>query len=56
MLLFDPQLVLPGPAAYAILDYFGATGYIARALFYPGALGLLCAWLDYRLFRRGDLP
>jgi len=56
MLLFDPQLVLLGPSAYVILDYFGSTGYIAWALFYPGALGLLCALLGYRLFRRGDLP
>ena len=56
MLLFDPQLVLLGPSAYVILDHFGVTGYIAWALFYPGALGLLCAWLGYRLFRRGDLP
>lgn len=56
MLLFDPQLVLLGPSAYVILDHFGTTGYIAWALFYPGALGLLCALIGYRLFRRGDLP
>jgi len=56
MLLFDPQLVLLGPSAYVILDHFGSGGYIAWALFYPGALGLLCAWLGYRIFRRGDLP
>ena len=56
MLLFDPQLVLLGPSAYVILDNFGAQGYIAWALFYPGALGLLCAWLGYRVFCRGDLP
>jgi len=56
MLLFDPHLVLLGPSAYVILDHFGSAGYIAWALFYPGALGLLCAWLGYRLFRRGDLP
>jgi ABC-2 type transport system permease protein len=56
MLLFDPQLVLLGPSAYVILDNFGAQGYIAWALFYPGALGLLSAWLGYRVFCRGDLP
>jgi len=56
MLLFDPQLVLLGPSAYVILDHFGTTGYIAWALFYPGALGLLCALIGYRVFRRGDLP
>lgn len=56
MLLFDPQLVLLGPAAYVILDNFGAQGYLAWALFYPGALGLVCAFLGYRVFCRGDLP
>jgi ABC-2 type transport system permease protein len=56
MLLFDPQLVLLGPSAYVILDNFGAQGYILWALFYPGVLGLLCAWLGYRVFCRGDLP
>ena len=56
MLLFDPQLVLLGPSAYVILDYFGEAGYIAWALIYPGVLGLLSAWLGYLVFRRGDLP
>ncbi len=56
MMLFDPQLVLLGPAAYVILDHFGHTGYLFWALIYPIALGALCAWLGYRLFRRGDLP
>jgi ABC-2 type transport system permease protein len=56
MLLFDPQLVLLGPSAYVILDHFGPKGYIAWALFYPGALGLFCAWLGCQVFRRGDLP
>ncbi len=56
MLLFDPQLVLLGPSAYVILDHFGASGYIAWALVYPGVLGLLSAGLGYLVFRRGDLP
>jgi ABC-2 type transport system permease protein len=56
MLLFDPQLVLLGPSAYVILDYFGEAGYIAWALIYPAVLGLLTAWLGYLIFRRGDLP
>jgi ABC-2 type transport system permease protein len=56
MLLFDPQLVLLGPSAYVILDYFGEAGYIAWALVYPGLLGVLSAGLGYLLFRRGDLP
>ncbi len=56
MMLFDPQLVLLGPSAYVILDHFGRTGYLIWALVYPVALGSLCAWLGYILFRRGDLP
>jgi ABC-2 type transport system permease protein len=56
MLLFDPQLVLLGPAAYVILDHFGTTGYIVWALVYPAALGTAAAGLGFVLFRRGDLP
>ena len=56
MLLFDPQLVLLGPSAYVILDNFGRAGYLIWALVYPVALGSLCAWIGYWLFRRGDLP
>lgn len=55
MMLFDPQLVLLGPAAYVILDTFGNTGYMIYALAYPMLLGTLAAWLGYVVFRRGDL-
>ncbi len=55
MLLFDPQLVLLGPAAYVILDAFGRAGYIAWAFAYPAALGLAFAWLGYWRFQRSDL-
>jgi ABC-2 type transport system permease protein len=54
--LFDPQLIVLGPAAYVILDAFGAAGYKLFALAYPTALGLLAAALGYFIFRRGDLP
>ncbi|WP_126444348.1 ABC transporter permease [Sulfuricystis multivorans] len=54
--LFDPQLIVLGPAAYVILDTFGASGYKLFALAYPTALGLAAAGLGYFLFRRGDLP
>jgi len=56
ILLFDPQMVVLGPAAYVILDSLGRTGYLAFALAWPVVLGSGCAWLGYRLFRRGDLP
>lgn len=56
ILLFDPQMVVLGPAAYVILDSVGAKGYLALALAWPVVLGTLAAWTGYRVFRRGDLP
>jgi len=56
ILLFDPQLVVLGPAAYVILDDLGRTGYLVFALVWPVALGTAAAGLGYHLFRRGDLP
>jgi ABC-2 type transport system permease protein len=56
ILLFDPQMVVLGPAAYVILDSLGTKGYLAFALAWPVALGTVAAWVGYRLFRRGDLP
>ena len=56
MLLFDSQLVLLGPTAYGILDFFGRTGYLVWALIYPLLIGTSCAAIGYWLFRRSDLP
>jgi ABC-2 type transport system permease protein len=56
MMLFDPQLVLLGPAAYVILDTFGRVGYMAYAFAYPIAIGTGCALWGFWLFRRSDLP
>jgi len=56
MMLFDAQLVLLGPTAFIILDFFGHAGYLAWALVYPVLIGTLCASLGYLLFRRSDLP
>jgi ABC-2 type transport system permease protein len=54
--LFDPQLIVLGPAAFVILDTFGVLGYKLFAIAYPTLLGLLAAGLGYFIFRRGDLP
>ncbi len=54
MLLFDPQLVLLGPAAYVILDNFGHAGYLVWAMTYPIVIGLACSGLGFWIFRRGD--
>ena len=56
MMIFDPQLIMLGPSAYIILDAFGNAGYLAWALFYPPALGLVLGYIGYYVFRRGDLP
>ncbi len=56
LLLFDPQLVLLGPAAVVILDRFGNAGYLTFAAAYPTLLGLVAAGLGFWRFRRGDLP
>ena len=55
MILFDPQLILLGPASYVILDNFGVTGYVLWALSYPTALGLIFAGLGFWRFSRSDL-
>lgn len=54
--LFDPQLIVLGPAAYVILDQFGAAGFRLFAVAYPVLLGTLAAGLGFWTFRRGDLP
>lgn len=56
MLLFDPDLMLMGPAAYVIVDHFGQMGFKVYALVYPVILGTLAAAGGFILFRRGDLP
>lgn len=55
LMLFDPQLIVLGPAAYVIFDLFGKLGYQIFALVYPFLIGTGCVVLGYRLFRRGDL-
>ncbi len=55
MILFDPQLILLGPASYVILDNFGVSGYVAWALAWPTFLGLVFAILGFWRFSRTDL-
>jgi len=55
LMLFDPQLIVLGPAAFVLFDLFGALGYQVFALLYPAAIGSLCALFAYRSFRKGDL-
>ena len=55
MLVFDPELILMGPAAHVILDAMGRTGFLIYGFAYPAALGMLAAVSGFALFRRGDL-
>jgi ABC-2 type transport system permease protein len=56
LMLFDPQLVVIGPAAYVIVDYFGGPLFKVYALIYPVVLGTVASAGGFLLFRRGDLP
>jgi len=56
LMLFDPQLIVLGPAAYVITDTLGATGFMIYGVVYPFVIGTLCATAGYFVFRRGDLP
>ncbi len=55
MILFDPQLILLGPASYIILDRFGVPGYVVWALVYPSVLGVVAAAAGFWRFRSTDL-
>ena len=56
LMLFDPQLIVLGPAAYVITDTLGATGFMIYGVVYPFVIGTVCATAGYFMFRRGDLP
>jgi ABC-2 type transport system permease protein len=56
LMLFDPQLIVLGPAAYVITDTLGATGFMIYGVVYPLVVGTVCATAGYFMFRRGDLP
>lgn len=53
--LFDPQLIVLGPSAYVILDYFGRVGYMFYGILYPLFFGIVLMFSGYRLFKNGDL-
>ncbi|WP_298351220.1 ABC transporter permease subunit [Rhodoblastus sp.] len=55
MALFDPQLVLLGPAAFTILDRVGANAYLVWACLYPALIGLIAAAAGFWRFKSSDL-
>jgi ABC-2 type transport system permease protein len=54
-MLFDPQLVVFGPAAYVIYDYFGGPLFMVYGCVYPVLVGTLAAVAGFLLFRRRDV-
>jgi ABC-2 type transport system permease protein len=55
LMLFDPQLVVIGPAAYVVYDYFGGPLFMVYGVVYPLVVGTVAAAAGFILFRRGDV-
>jgi len=55
MLVFDPELILMGPAAHVILDALGRVGFLVYGFVYPAVFGTFSAIIGFAVFRRGDL-
>jgi len=53
--LFDPELTVMGPVAFYILDTMKQSSFIVLSILYPLLLGLLFAFLGYRIFIKKDL-
>ncbi|WP_297433259.1 ABC transporter permease subunit [Sulfurimonas sp.] len=53
--LFDPQLTVMGPVAFYILDSMSQTVFVLVSIIYPVFLGLLFAFVGYKIFEKKDL-
>ena len=53
--LFDPQLTVMGPVAFYILDSMSQTVFVLVSILYPVLLGLLFAFVGYKIFEKKDL-
>ena len=53
--LFDPQLTVMGPVAFYILDSMSQTVFVLVSIIYPVLLGLLFAFVGYKIFEKKDL-
>ncbi len=53
--LFDPQLTVMGPVAFYILDSMSQTVFVLVSIGYPLMLGLMFAFLGYKIFEKKDL-
>jgi ABC-2 type transport system permease protein len=53
--LFDPELTVMGPVAFYILDTMKQSSFIVLSILYPLILGLIFAFLGYKIFTKKDL-
>ncbi|SFV61323.1 Nitrous oxide reductase maturation transmembrane protein NosY [hydrothermal vent metagenome] len=53
--LFDPQLTVMGPVAFYILDIMSQKIFILISILYPITLGMLFAFLGFKVFSKKDL-
>ena len=53
--LFDPQLTVMGPVAFYILDMMSQEIFILVSILYPIILGILFAFLGFKVFSKKDL-
>ena len=53
--LFDPELTVMGPVAYYILDSVSQANFVLLSIGYPVLLGIIFAFLGYRIFSKKDL-
>ncbi len=53
--LFDPELTVMGPVAFYILDSMSQSAFVLLSIAYPLILGLLFAFLGFKIFEKKDL-
>ena len=53
--LFDPELTVMGPVAFYILDMMSQKMFVFLSIVYPTSLGILFAFLGFRIFSKKDL-
>jgi ABC-2 type transport system permease protein len=53
--LFDPELTVMGPVAFYILDMMPQKVFVFVSILYPLLLGILFAFMGFRIFSKKDL-
>ena len=53
--LFEPELTVMGPVAFYILDTISQTLFVLLSIVYPIVVGLIFAFLGFRIFSKKDL-